>query len=254
MKCPGCGKDSQGRFCSSCGTPLQGGACGECGAKLAPGTRFCTQCGAATGAAGRARPAARANENLGWYVAAGVLVILIAVVAAGMLFDRDGGGAPTGGPAAVAPMGGSAAGAPLTGTPREQADRLFNRIMGAREAGDTTQAMFFMPMGLQAYRGIPTLDNDGLFHLSMLETIGGEHAAALATANRILESNPNHLLGLASAAEASNASGDAAAARQFWQRFLDAFEAERGKALQEYQDHEQLLPEYQATARGAVGR
>lgn len=253
MKCPGCGKDSQGRFCSSCGTPLQGGNCGECGAKLAPGARFCTQCGTATGG-GRARPQARGNENLGWYVAAGVLVLLIAAVAAGMLFDRDGG-APTTGTAAVSPMGGSGgAGAPLTGTPREQADRLFNRIMGARESGDTTQAMFFMPMGLQAYRGIPNLDNDGLFHLSMLETISGEHAAALATAGRILESNPNHLLGLASAAEASNASGDTAAARQYWQRFLDAFESERGKSLQEYMDHEQLLPEYQATARAAVGR
>src|SRR5690606_41085873 len=91
MKCPGCGKESQGRFCSSCGTPLQGGHCGECGAKLAPGARFSTQCGTTTGG-GKARAKARGNENLGWYVAAGVLVILIAAVAAGMLFDGNGNG------------------------------------------------------------------------------------------------------------------------------------------------------------------
>lgn len=258
MKCPGCGKESQGRFCSHCGTPLQAGHCDSCGAKLQPGTRFCTQCGAKTGAAPAARARAAGNENLGWYVAAGVLVVLIAVIAAGMLLDRGGtspgAGAPGGAVAPMAGSGGTGAPGPLTGSPREQADRLFNRIMTAREAGDTGQVKMFMPMALQAYRGLPDLDGDGLFHLSMLETVGGEPDAALATANRILASNPNHLLGLATAAEAALAKGDQAAARGFWQRYLDAWETERGKSLQEYLDHASLLPEYEASARKAVGR
>lgn len=254
MKCPSCGKESQGKFCPSCGAALQGAGCPQCGAKLAPGARFCTQCGAKTGAAAAPKAGGGRNENLGWYVAAGVLVLLIAVVAAGLLFDRDGGTQASGTVAPVAPMGGDGAPTPLTGTPREQADRLFNRIMGAREGGDTAQAMFFMPMGLQAYRGLPDLDDDGRFHLSMLETMNREYDAALGTTKQILDRNPNHLLALASAAEAAAGKGDQAAARQYWERFLAAYEAERGKALQEYLDHSKLLPEYEATARKVLGR
>lgn len=255
MKCPGCGKESQGRFCSHCGTPLQAGQCPGCGAHLAPGSRFCTQCGTrVSGTAPRTRASARGN--LGWYIAAGVLAILILAVGIDMAFGRKDTPPPAGMPLAGAPAtstAGNEAPGPLTGTPREQADRLFNRIMTAREANDTSQVNMFMPMALQAYRAIE-LDNDGLYHLAMLENVSGDAAAGLATARRILDSYPDHLLALATAAEAATRQGDTASARKYWQHYLDVYGKEKGKTLQEYVDHERILPEYESAARQAVGR
>jgi len=195
-------------------------------------------------------------ENLGWYIAAGVLAILILVVGLQLALNRNA--AP---PSAGMPLAGTEGGAvaesgappPLTGTPREQADRLFNRIMTAREAGDTAQVSMFMPMALEAYRAID-LDDDGLYHLAMLENISGDPATGMATAGKILQANPDHLLALATAAEAATMEGDSAAARRYWQHYLDVYEKERGKNLQEYLDHAPILPEYEAAARRALAR
>lgn len=253
MKCPACGKESQGRFCSHCGAPLQPGNCAGCGAALAPGARFCTRCGTAVAGAPRRDTAA---DNLGWYIAAGVLVVLILAVGLPMVIGRDRTPPPAGVPLSQGTAPTSTAGGapgPLTGTPREQADRLFNRIMSAREAGDTGQVNLFLPMALQAYRAIE-LDLDGLYHLAMLEAAGGDFAGGLATANRILQAYPDHLLGLATAAETSARLGDSAASRRHWTRYLEAYPTERVKTLQEYLDHARILPEYEATAKQATGR
>jgi len=259
MKCPGCGQESPGRFCPNCGTPLQAGQCPGCGARLTPGSRYCTQCGTRVGGRPRSRTG---NENLGWYIAAGVLAVLVLALGLQLAFNREPEPTSPGIPLSGAVMpgatgdggtGGPGAPGPLTGTPREQADRLFNRIMSAREAGDTAQVNLFMPMALQAYRGID-LDNDGRYHLAMLETLSGDPAAGLATAQLILDSYPDHLLALATAAEAAAREGDTAASRKYWQHYLDAYEKEKGKTLQEYVDHARILPEYEAAARQATGR
>ncbi|MCQ2512704.1 MAG: zinc ribbon domain-containing protein [Lachnospiraceae bacterium] len=45
--CPHCGKPSgSGKFCNSCGKPLNQNICKNCGAPLAPGLKFCGECGA----------------------------------------------------------------------------------------------------------------------------------------------------------------------------------------------------------------
>ncbi len=49
--CPKCGTPGTGKFCSSCGAPLAVAlACSKCGGQLAPGSKFCGNCGQATSA------------------------------------------------------------------------------------------------------------------------------------------------------------------------------------------------------------
>ena len=246
MRCPACQTESSGAFCPECGTPLRM-RCKACGATQATGARFCTECGARV-RAGRA--------SLPWYVAGAAVVGLIAVI---LLPAPGPAPAAESAPAQTAPMldGGDPSSAPapgdapppLTGTPREQADRLFNLIMQNKEKGDTAKAKFFVPMGVQAYGMAGDLDADGLYHLSLLQALGGSGKDALATAERILARTPDNLLGLAAAAEAAAAAGDRAAARGYYQRYLDNFPAQKNKDLPEYRDHAAALPQYEAEAQ-----
>jgi hypothetical protein len=251
MKCANCGTESKGSFCPTCGAQLRASSCGECGADLPPGARFCTRCGTAVGA-GTARTAAGpgGTPNLPWYIAGAVLLVLILILLVPMLTDRDSSPA-----APFTPMGGTTPGAPppLEGTPREQADRLFNRIMTAREQGDTAGARRFTPMAIDAYRMAEPLDNDGLYHLAAVHIVAGDHAAARATADQLLTREPDHLLGLGAAAEAALLAGDSAAARAHYQRLLRAYDTESARGLQEYLDHARQLPELRETARQATG-
>jgi predicted nucleic acid-binding Zn ribbon protein len=250
MKCPNCGTRSEGKFCQSCGTPLAvPGHCASCGAKLDPGARFCTRCGEAVG--GR-----RSNLSLPWLVAGGAIIVAIIVI---LLPVIRGESTTAGAPSPTAPFAGtmgsgSGTPPPLSGSPREQADRLFNRIMEAQSAGNMDEARMFLPMAIQAYEMVEPLDTDGLYHLSLIHGVAGDHAAAIAVANRILEQAPTHLLGLAALAEASTASGDTAAAASAWNTFLDNLESERAKPVQEYTDHARILTTYEQSARQATGR
>jgi hypothetical protein len=262
MKCSNCGTESKGNFCSSCGAALRSGDCAECGTTLPPVTRFCTRCGHEAGSAGAAADRPRrvrrgprtaspaAGSNLPWYIAGAALIVAIIVLLVPMFTGGDSvpdrGAAPFG---AVAPGGGPP---PLSGTPREQGDRLFNRIMAAREQGNTAEAQQFAPMAIQAYEAAEPLDDDGIYHVAMVHIVLGDYDAAIATAERILSRNPNHLLGLAAAAEAAESAGDQAAALNYYRRYVDAYPSEVGRGLIEYQDHARILPDHLELARQRV--
>jgi hypothetical protein len=221
-----------------------------------PGARFCNSCGTPVAKATRAPAHAGGSRpdrsNLPWYVAGGVLLVVIVVLVASM-WSGDEIPAP-----GTAPFMGSPAAPgtppPLNGTPRELADRLFNRIMGAREQGDMATAQQFAPMGIQAYEGAEPLDDDGLYHLAVIHNVAGNHEEGRAIAERILAGNPNHLLALAAAAEAMEGAGDQAAALRYHKRFVDAYNSEIGRALPEYLDHARIIPEYREAALRATGR
>lgn len=234
MKCPACGAAASGRFCSACGAPLKEGACASCGTRLDPGARFCSECG--TPVAG-VRKRASAAPWIAGILAFAILAVVLVVRAT----EPDPNVAP------AAPAGGGIPG-PMGGTMRDNADRLFNRVMAERETGNTQQAEFFTPMAIQAYEASGDLDADGLYHLALLHLVAGQHDTARATAERILATSPGHLLALATAAEASALAGDSGRAAEYYRTFVENYESERVKPLQEYLDHARILPEYKAAA------
>lgn len=255
--CPRCGAEvSGGNFCSQCGASLETGSCPSCGADAPPGDRFCTQCGASlsTGATGAAAAAGsgkgdRDDGGLGWWVAGFLLVALILFLVVPILQPDRGqqDGAPSAGPTAGGEPGGSGVGpAPNVDlssmTPREAADRLFDRVMRAAEQGDSTEARNFLPMAIGAYERARPLDADGLFHLSILQQTGLDFEVALETARQGLQENPDHLLLLSAAAGAAQELGDTATARRHYSHMLEVWEAERASGREEYQIHSTLLP------------
>jgi tetratricopeptide (TPR) repeat protein len=230
---------------------MDGAHCKHCDAPLPAGARFCTRCG---------QPVRKLPSQLPWYVAGGAIVALIAVLLLPTLSRSGPGAAANASAAGAAPFADQqAAGAtngqqfgtppPLTGSPREQADRLYNRIMAANDSGNQQEVTFFLPMGIAAYQQAGDLDADGLFHLSLLQNLAGQADQSLATAKSILASEPDHLLGLAAAAEAADKAGDKQAAAQYYRRFLDAYDKQMASPLPEYKEHSQALTSYRSEAQ-----
>ena len=224
---------------------MNGARCRRCDAVLPNGARYCTACGE------RVRGIA---HLLPWLVAAGaVLALLFVLLFPSSTHDAD---APTPTlPAAGAGASTSAAGpGPLTGTPREQADRLFNRIMQEREAGDTARAAFFLPMAIDAYGMAGELDADGHYHRGLLYLMAGDAGGAQRTAQAILADAPDHVFGRALAAQAALLAADSATARSEYQRLLDGYASESTRERPEYQDHPRMLEQHRDEARSFLAR
>jgi len=254
--CPECGKHASGNFCHHCGTTLGGRFCSVCGAGLEGS--FCNECGAKVkglraregrgggGGAGGQPPTPTdigARIDLPWWIAGAALFILVVVVGWTMV-NPAGRQVPAGTGTPVPPPT-----ADLSQmTPRQTADELFNRVMTASENGDTVSTRQFMPMAVEAYEAARPLDMDGLFHLALLQRTGERFNASLAAAMEMLEREPNHIFGLAVAAEASLALGRQDEAAVFYQLILDNHDTELGRPLPEYQSHSN----YFAVARTAA--
>lgn len=249
-KCPECGKPSTGNFCQHCGAALGGRFCNQCGAELAAAAKFCNQCGEKVSGGGGARvPAVHreaaasvvSGQNLPWWIAGAAMFALIVFLGVRMVTP-----AGTSAPAQpVAPFaGGGGTGTPpdlSQMTPREAADRLFDRVMTYVSANDSAQAQAFMPMALSAYERAQPLDHDGLFHLSLLNRVAGNLEEAAANAEQVLVTDPNHVLALMAAAEAAVEMGRTDEAAGYYRHILDVVDDEIARALPEYQAHQTLL-------------
>jgi hypothetical protein len=268
--CPRCGAAASGRFCSECGASLAALTCPSCGQASPAGARFCNKCGA--GIAGQGADAARAGTTGGaaaaatargdgqvaWWLAGGMLVVLIVTIAWPVIKQSEPEPAA---PQPVAPFAGGAGGEPGAGappdlstmTPREAADRLYDRVMRAVSSGDEEMVQQFLPMALQAHELARPLDDDGLYHLATLKRAASDFAGAIATAEEGLADKPDHLLLLAAAADAADGMGDRATARRYWQHFLDVFDVQKALGLSEYMDHDPVLQESRVHARQVVG-
>lgn len=279
VTCPACGADASGRFCSDCGAALPVRVvCRECGSEIPEGGRFCNQCGAPASAAAApvkpeavvaptapkpgGKPAPSAGEKkqpgstLPWTIAAlAILALLIALI-----FPRPGDPpqglvAPGTTPPQAAAGGGFGDPSAVdisSMTPLERANSLFNRVMQNVSSGDSAQVEFFLPMALAAYAEVPTLDADGHYHVAVLHLADGNPAAARESAAAILAEADTHLFGLFTAAQAEAALGNTSAARDFYERFMAAFETESAMARREYSEHSAVIPLMQEEAAEAL--
>jgi hypothetical protein len=242
--CPECNKPATGNFCQSCGAKLGGRFCSQCGGKLGPAASFCSQCGAKNDVVTGGRRAAAASvvggQNLPWWIAGAAMFALI--VAIGVSMVRPG---PPPTPGSTAPAAGTPAGAAAVDldsmTPREAADRLFNRVMTSVAEGDSAGAQAFVPMAVGAYERARPLDHDGLFHLSLLQRTAMDLEGALASAEEILAEDPDHVLGLTAAAAAAEELGRDDRAADLYEHLLSVYDAQSQRGLQEYLDHAQIM-------------
>jgi len=81
-------------------------------------------------------------------------------------------------------------------SPRERADRLFDRIMRLDTEGKKDSVQFFAPMAMSAFEMIPNPDADARFDMGRIAEVAGAYPAAKSAADSILAKQPTHLLGL----------------------------------------------------------
>lgn len=233
--------------------------CPVCGAGNPARARFCGDCGTAIQAApaGSAPAAGAGSPILPWFLA-GVAVLAIQTTVLVLALkrpqpagagDMTNAGAPFAGQSGVAPTGRAPDISNMT--PREAADRLYDRIARASEAGDSGQVSFFGPMALQAYVRVTPLDADARLHIGLIQLAMGDAAAAAAQADTITRDSGAHLFGALLAARAADARGNRSAARQAYRRFAASYDAERARNLPEYEQHNTVLLEARAEAARA---
>ncbi len=199
--------------------------------------------GRSAGTAHSPTPAPTQSKALRWGVpvlALVALAILTAMQFSSRVDQTDSG--------AAMPLGAGAMRAPdiSSMSPRERADRLFNRVMLLSSQGKMDSVAFFAPMAIAAIEALAPLDAHLRYDLGLVALVMGDAARARSEAEAILVGQPTHLLGLLLAARAANARGDATAEAEFRRTLAAAEPAERARALPEYADHD-------ADIRAAIG-
>ena len=223
--------------CPACGAPAVGLFCSRCGKQLGAGNLV-------------------TRERRAWRFAAafaaGILLVLILVV------RREKVAASTRAPEATPAASAASNATPpdlSAMTPRERFDRLYRRVMGAAESGDTTTVARFAPMVFAAYSQLDSVDADARYHAAVLQLhVAGDSSAALRLADSILATSPHHLFGFLIRGTEAQLAGDQRSLRRAQTDFLAAWDAEQKAARPEYRDHQVMLQQFHDAAQGALGR
>ncbi len=214
--------------------------CPACGGEISADSRFCPLCGAATTRKrGRAAP---------WILAGAAVAAISAALLVRLTAPPPT--APAGDPASAAAVPPDISGM----TPRQAADRLFNRIMSAAERGDTAQVAFFRPMALEAYGLLGTLDPDARYHMGVISFVSADWGAAAAQVDTILAKDKDHLLALALRAQIAHVRKDVAGRDRWFRAFLSAWDPEMKSGRAEYREHAAILNWTRQEATAAVSR
>lgn len=215
--------DRPGSVCAACGTPAR------------PDAKFCHQCGARLGGGSRFG----LSDALPVVLLAGlVALVFAAVVGLAYLLHPDLFRGPQTVSRAPATSTAPASSVDLSRmSPREAADRLFNRIMAAQETGDLEEARRFAPMAVQAYDRVAKLDADAHYHLGLIYGVMDDDANVRRQIAALREIAPNHLLAFALEYELAQKRGDAAAAARAAAGLNAAYESEMAAGRPEYEAH-----------------
>lgn len=225
--------------------------CTGCGVALPPGVKFCSACGTPIGGgAPPSAPAAGVQNPAPWIIAGVLTVVAIAAV----IYAATDRTAPVG-PAmgATAAAGGRGPAPDISNmTPREQFQRLSDRVTLASENGDTATVVNFTPMALGAYANLPPGDRDidARYHAAMIQTQVGMFTEAAALADTILAESPNDLFGYFIQAIVADFQGTSAKAEAARADFRKHFDAEMAKQREDYEAHRTLLESFR-TSKGS---
>jgi uncharacterized protein (DUF983 family) len=207
--------------------------CPSCNAGNAADANFCQKCGKPIGnsqSGGRTDPVTIAIYSI-------IGVCVVGALAGIIFFANKPGVAP---PQVTAPVG-SPAQAPAVDlasmSPREAADRLFNRVMIAHEQGNTAEVQQFAPMAIEAYDQVDFLDADAHYHIGLIHAASGDFAQARKEVETLKQYTPNHLLAMLIEHEAALATGDISTAAAIEAAFADAYIEEVKTNRPEYQAH-----------------
>lgn len=190
------------------------------------------------------------------WAAIGIATVALFVALASW-FDRSSAPAA---PAPSSPLMSSAGPAPgqpvdlSSMTPREAADRLFNRVMTAGENGNTEEALRFAPMALAAYDNLGALDNDARYHVALLHLTTGDIDGVRVQIEMLRQSVPNHLLAIMLEHQIAERNGNKDDAARTYRAFLAAYDAEMAKGRDEYQEHRGGIERFRAAAQASVAR
>lgn len=239
--CPACGNPATGKFCSSCGVILHA-SCPSCGAQLGVGSKFCHECGNAI-----VRSFSQSRKP---WIVGGAAVAVIALAAVVWYY------APRARMNAPAPTGFTTTATTDISqmSPREQANRLFDRVMAAQERGDQQEVSFFVPMAIQAHGLLGALDNDARYHLGLLHTVGGSYELALLQADSLELQSSRHLFAAMLRGSVASARGETTDLRAAHQSFLDLYDRELATGKPEYEEHTTSISIFLAEARSNVTR
>ena len=122
-------------------------------------------------------------------------------------------------------------------TPRERADRLYDRMMRMSSENKRDSVAFFAPMALAAYEALGPLDSDLRYDMGRVAEVSGNLDVARAQADSILAQNSDHLLGLILAQRVAQQEGDSKAADRYAARLVAVTPSELKKNLEEYTRH-----------------
>ena len=220
---------------------------------LSPGAGFCHRCGAAARAGGLG-----GRERNAWITAGGVIVVLGLFGAWKFVGSRPivpdmGNAGNVGAPGSVAPVSGRPPDI-STMTPRQQFDRLSNRILTAAEAGDSATVVRFSPMGIAAFAQLDSVDVDARYHVALIDLAIGDFRAARAQADTIHTQAPGHLFGYMIQGEAADRQNQAEALTKAYRGFLDRLDSELRSGRTEYAEHRPAVDDFRIRARASLGQ
>ena len=228
------------------GTPPR--TCVNCGAPLSAGAQFCHACGAPQ------RRAASRQPPLPWLVVGGLIVVIVVAIVSYSV-GRSAGRTAVAGGATSAEAGMGAAPDISNMSPSEQAERLFELVMTAHEQGNVQRMNQFLPMALQAYEMLGTLNADQHYHVGLMDAISGNVQGALAQVDTIRTTEPDHLLATMLRYSVAQLQGDSAAAQAALRKFNQDYTGEMAKNLPEYGPdlHGRSIESFHTQAQSASG-